>query len=373
MAAPVNGTLQLVGMIAIDTASMSFCPNSVPCSAAPGNWNAPGTGTGDLANPYANDPNGGLITNLNSVNAPVGAVLPGNGLLFLTFSPSAALPVPDIEFFLTTLLPGVGGTAACGAAPSPGQTCSPAGSALSLVNGAGGTSSATINMQGKARRISTSEFDSLQMSFSSQFNFPFQTLLSVLGAGGTVTVSYMATATASSPPVAPAFQSAVSRKIHGAAGTFDLGLSAVDTNPTTEPRQGPAQTIVFTFDKPIASATATITEGTAAAGAPAFSGNDVIVGLSGVSNKQYVTIALTNVSAVDGGTGGSGSVRVGFLLADVNQNRVVTVSDIVLVNAQIAHVVTSANFLKDVNANGILTVGDKLITNNNVTKALPAP
>jgi hypothetical protein len=294
-------------------------------------------------------------------------------LLFLTFSPSAALPVPDIEFFLTTLLPGVGGTAACGAAPAPGQTCSPAGSALSLVNGAGGTSSATINMQGKARRISTNEFDSLQMSFSSQFNFPFQTLLSVLAAGGTVTVSYMATATASSPPVAPALQSAVSRKIHGTAGTFDLGLSAVDTNPTTEPRQGPAQTIVFTFDKPIASATATITEGTAAAGAPAFSGNDVIVGLSGVSNKQYVTIALTNVSAVDGGTGGSGSVRVGFLLADVNQNRVVTVSDIVLVNAQIAHVVTSANFLKDVNANGILTVGDKLITNNNVTKALPAP
>jgi purine-nucleoside phosphorylase len=43
------------------------------------------------------------------------------------------------------------------------------------------------------------------------------------------------------------------------------------------------------------------------------------------------------------------------------------------VNLQIAHLVTSANFLKDVNANGILTVSDKVITNNNVTKALPAP
>src|SRR5664279_3166748 len=187
MASPVNGTLQLGGTLAVATASISFCPNSVPCSAAPGNWNAPGTGTGDLANPYANDPNGGLITNLNSVNAPVGTVLPGNGLLFLTFSPSAALPAPDIEFFLTTLLAGVGGTAACGAAPAPGQTCSPSGSALSLVNGAGSTSSATINIQGNARRVSTGEFDSLQMAFSSQFNFPFQTLLSVLGAGGTVT------------------------------------------------------------------------------------------------------------------------------------------------------------------------------------------
>ena len=30
--------------------------------------------------------------------------------------------------------------------------------------------------------------------------------------------------------------SAVSRKIHGAAGTFDLALSLIHSNPTTEPR-----------------------------------------------------------------------------------------------------------------------------------------
>ncbi len=116
----------------------------------------------------------------------------------------------------------------------------------------------------------------------------------------------------------------------------------------------------------------TVTEGVATASAPTFSGNDVIVQLTGVANRQYVTIQLTNVAFVGGGTG-SGSVRVGFLAGDVNQNRVVTVSDILLVNQQITHIVTSANFLKDVNANGILTVSDKLIINNNVTKALPAP
>ncbi len=192
------------------------------------------------------------------------------------------------------------------------------------------------------------------------------------------TAAQSATLTVGTVGAPPVFASAVSRRVHGSAGTFDLPLSlvtppSINHNPTTEPRQGPAQTIVFTFDKPIASATATITEGTATAAAPTFSGNDVIVGLTGVNNKQYVTIALTNVSSVDGGTGGSASVRVGFLVGDVNQNRVVTVSDIVLVNAQIAHVVTSANFLKDVNANGNLTVSDKLIINNNVTKALPAP
>ena len=171
----------------------------------------------------------------------------------------------------------------------------------------------------------------------------------------------------------PVLQSAASRKVHGGAGTFDLPLSAVATNPTTEPRQGPAQTIVFTFDKPITGATAAINEGNATAAAPTFSGNDVIVDLTGVSNQQYVTVALTNVASSDGGSGGSGSVRVGFLTGDVNQNRVVTLADLGLVNAQLAQSVTGANFLKDVNASGTLSLADKGITNANLTKALPTP
>lgn len=171
----------------------------------------------------------------------------------------------------------------------------------------------------------------------------------------------------------PALQSVVSRKAHAAAGTFDLALSTIPTNPSTEPRQGPAQTIVFSFDKPINAATATITEGVATAAAPTFSGNDVSVSLSGVSNQQYVTVSLTNVASSDGGSGGSGSVRIGFLVGDVSQNRVVTVADLGLVNAQLAQSVTTANYLKDVNASGTLTVADKGITNANLTLGLPAP
>jgi hypothetical protein len=171
----------------------------------------------------------------------------------------------------------------------------------------------------------------------------------------------------------PVVAGAVSRRVHGAAGTFDLPLGLVATNPTTEPRQGPGQTIVFTFDKPVTAATATISEGTAIAGTPTFSGNNVVVALAGVSNQQYVTVDLANVASSDGGAGGSASVRIGFLLADVNQNRVVTVADLGLVNAQLAQVVTAANFLKDVNASGTLTVADKGITNANLTRSLPAP
>jgi hypothetical protein len=172
---------------------------------------------------------------------------------------------------------------------------------------------------------------------------------------------------------APVLGSAASRKHHGAAGDFDLPLLLTVSNPTTEPRQGPAATIVFTFDKPLTGAAVTVSEGTATAGAPTFSGNSVIVSLSGVADQQYVTVNLSNVSSADGGTGGSGTVRVGFLAGDVNQSRVVTLADLGLVNAQLSQIVTAANYLKDLNASGTLTLSDKAIANARLTKALPAP
>ena len=171
----------------------------------------------------------------------------------------------------------------------------------------------------------------------------------------------------------PAVTKVSSRRVHGSAGTFDLRLSAVPTNPTTEPRQGPVHTIVFTFNKPITAATVAVTGGTATAGAPTFSGNDVIVVLTAVTNAQYVTIALSNVASADGGTGGTGSVRIGFLAGDVSQNRVVTVADLGLVNAVLARPVIAANYLNDINASGTLTIADKAIAIAKLSTALPAP
>jgi hypothetical protein len=176
--------------------------------------------------------------------------------------------------------------------------------------------------------------------------------------------------------VPPVLAGARSRKVHGAAGTFDLPLASTSASPTTEPRSGGAggnHAIVFVFDKPVTAGSASVIAGPGAAGAPTFSGNEMIVPLTGVTNQQYATVSVSDVAAADGGAGGSGSVRIGFLLGDASQNRVVTVSDLAQVNAQIAQVVTSANYLKDVNASGTLTVADKGIANTQITKALPAP
>ena len=76
-----------------------------------------------------------------------------------------------------------------------------------------------------------------------------------------------------------------------------------------------------------------------------------------------MTVALANVASSDGGTGGSGSARVGFLLGDVNQSRAVSVADLGLVNAQLSQPVTAANYVLDVNVSGTLSLADKGVAN----------
>jgi PQQ-like domain len=177
----------------------------------------------------------------------------------------------------------------------------------------------------------------------------------------------------SAGPAAPVQAGAVSRKTHGAAGVFDLALSPVATNPTTEPRIGPAQTVVFQFDKAVVSGTVSITEGTATAGAPTFSGTEMTVTLTGVVNKQYVTVSVSDVTAQDGGSGGSGTARMGYLAGDVNQNRVISLADVALVNAQLAQPVSASNFLRDINASGTLSVADIALAIARLTTALGPP
>ena len=97
------------------------------------------------------------------------------------------------------------------------------------------------------------------------------------------------------------------------------------------------------------------------------------VNLTGVNNQQYVTVTVSNVGAADGGAGGSGTSRVGYLAGDVNQNRVVSFADLGSINAQLAQPVTAANYLRDVDASGALSFADMALTNARLSTSLPAP
>jgi sugar lactone lactonase YvrE len=177
---------------------------------------------------------------------------------------------------------------------------------------------------------------------------------------------------------APALVGVVSRKLHSTAGTFDLALSlvappAINHNPTTEPRSGPAQTLVFQFDKPVISGNAAISEGVATLGTPTFSGNEMTVPLTGVTNKQYVTVDVSSVAAADGGSGGSGSARVGLLVGNVTGSRQVLPSDVGLVRSHQLENVGPTNFQYSVTLGNKVLPADVGITRANQLQKLPTP
>ena len=100
--------------------------------------------------------------------------------------------------------------------------------------------------------------------------------------------SFALPALAQSPPL---MTGAASRRDHGGAGTFDVTLATDPLNPSVEPRSGTAQLLVLTFSKPVTGGSASVTEGTAIAGAPTFSGNEMRVPLTGV-NRQALAPML---------------------------------------------------------------------------------
>jgi hypothetical protein len=165
------------------------------------------------------------------------------------------------------------------------------------------------------------------------------------------------------------------------AALFSANAAAV-TTPTIEPRLATApnsgQTVVFTFDKPVNGGTAAVTLGTAVVGNVTFGGtlvpptNEMIVDLTGVADLQCVTVTVSNVTAVDGGTGGTGAASVRYIGGDVNGSGNVTLTDKGQVNTVLGLTVDNTNYLKDINASGTLTLTDKGLVNARLGNVGPA-
>lgn len=156
--------------------------------------------------------------------------------------------------------------------------------------------------------------------------------------------------------------SAVSRKTHGSAGTFDVNLPLTGT-PGIEDRTGPTpgnHTVVITFAAPVSVTNTTVTPeagGTAAlAGTPTINNTQVTVNLTNVSNAQTLIINLLGVS--DGTNSGDVSIPMSVLLGDVSANGLVNSTDISQTQAQSGQAVTLSNFRTDVNANGLINSTD---------------
>lgn len=159
----------------------------------------------------------------------------------------------------------------------------------------------------------------------------------------------------------PTFSSIISRKAHGAAGTFDLALDTEQTisGPVTvESRAiGNGHVIVFQFSNPVTmpgAATAVDTNGLALNIASAVQAdNEVLVTLIGVADNTRATISI---SGVNGSM--NGAVTLGFLVGDTNNSGSVNSSDISGVKARSGQSTGATNFKFDVNITGAIDSSD---------------
>jgi hypothetical protein len=161
----------------------------------------------------------------------------------------------------------------------------------------------------------------------------------------------------------------VSRKVHGAfVGEVPISAAGVITgaasasNVTVEPRlatAGNPHRIVFKFNQNVTSVqggnvTVAASTGTAPTATTTFSGSEMIVDLTGVTNGQRVSVTGSNIN----GAGVNASIVVGFLAGDVNGNRTVQGSDVTFVQQRLLQPISATNFRADINNNGSIQGSD---------------
>lgn len=183
------------------------------------------------------------------------------------------------------------------------------------------------------------------------------------GGGNAIFVAYA--------PLAPI--SAVSRKTHGAAGVFDLGLSLGGT-PGIESRQGSGagsdgHEIVVTFPVAVTLGSASVTSGTGSVQMATASGSEVTVNLTGVANAQTITLTLFAVN--DGSRTADIPLSISFLRGDLNASGTVNASDVGQSKASSGQALTTTNFRADVNASGAINATDVAIVKASSGTSLP--
>ncbi len=158
---------------------------------------------------------------------------------------------------------------------------------------------------------------------------------------------------------------AVSRKVHGAAGTFDLaGIECRRGGPNNRYQ------MVVTFPRAVTFRRAALSSGTGNVTSARTSGREVTVNLTGVANAQTITLTLFGVS--DGVHTNDVSVALSVLVGDVSASGSVTdTGDLPQVQGQSGQAVTKANFREDVTANGFIGTADISLVESKLGTVLP--
>ena len=166
---------------------------------------------------------------------------------------------------------------------------------------------------------------------------------------------------------------AVSRKVHGPAGPFDLILP-FNGPPAIEPRSGGTNNVyqvIMVFPDALTSV------GGASSSAGFVSSTDMsadhkqlTVNLSGVTTRQYVTVTVNNAHDNQGHSGDV-SVTMGVLVGDTNADRFCDAVDVSQTKSQSGKAVTKSNYREDVNADGFIDAVDTSLVKSKSGNSLP--
>lgn len=164
---------------------------------------------------------------------------------------------------------------------------------------------------------------------------------------------------------------AVSRRIHGAAGAFDVDLPLAGP-PGIECRSGGPggeYQLVVTFSGPVAFSDTFVVFGSGNVTNYNGSGTaTATINLSGVGNAQMLYIEMFDVND---GTGPINLIiPMGILVGDENANGIVNSSDVALVKP-LARPVTTSTFRADVNVNGAINSSDLALVKSQSGTSLP--
>jgi hypothetical protein len=166
---------------------------------------------------------------------------------------------------------------------------------------------------------------------------------------------------------APLPTRAVSRKIHGNRGAFDIDLLPPAAGiEMRQPGPNSSHTVVVSFPAPVTVASATC-GGQPAAVTP--QGSDLIVNCTGVPNAQRITVQLNGVS--DGVKTGNVGIPFAALLADVNQDGFVLSGDYTATRQRSGSTVDGNTFQYDINHDGFILSGDYTIARSQSGMHLP--
>ena len=166
--------------------------------------------------------------------------------------------------------------------------------------------------------------------------------------------------------------SVVSRKTHGSAGTFNVDLPESGP-PGIECRSGGVTndyTIVFTFTNNISVQGATVTTGAGGVSSFSFTGNQVTVNLTGVTNAQTIVVTLASVN--DGINSSDVQATMRVLLGDVDGSGRVDSTDVFQVRGATLQNANSSNFRLDIDESGRVDSTDVFITRQQTLTSTPS-